>query len=261
MDVFPQKPASPTAEAALRSYEYVCLAALLVMLLVLIERDLGLWSTLPVLIGIGGIAGRWRFALPLLLLFLTFAMTNPWREGLFRATDDLDPIGDLLLSGAVLAYAAGQGRLQGLARLPLPDDPRLQTKGRKAPPPRGSRRPLVEGEIVLLAISVSLCAGLAPFIWVSLPDDFRNLGVAPSEWRNLGLAPRYWRLIALAWLLGVGWLLRSAVKASLRPRTLEEAAMLLQDIHWRETRGEQRRLHRWLTWARLRHERRKERRG
>ena len=35
-------------------------------------------------------------------------------------------------------------------------------------------------------------------------------------------------------------------------QTREQAALVLQDAVWAETRGEQRRLNRWLAWARLR---------
>jgi hypothetical protein len=37
--------------------------------------------------------------------------------------------------------------------------------------------------------------------------------------------------------------------------TAEEATLFLQDVLWKETRGEQRRLNRWSAWARLRHNR------
>ena len=43
-----------------------------------------------------------------------------------------------------------------------------------------------------------------------------------------------------------------------RRMTLAEATLFLQDVQWQETRGEQRRLNRWLAWARLRQGRREE---
>jgi len=41
--------------------------------------------------------------------------------------------------------------------------------------------------------------------------------------------------------------------------TPEEALLYLQDQVWRDTRCEQSRINRWLVWARLRWQRRKER--
>jgi hypothetical protein len=46
---------------------------------------------------------------------------------------------------------------------------------------------------------------------------------------------------------------------ALRRMTPPEAGLYLQDVLWRETRREQRRLNRWLAWAWLRRRRREER--
>ncbi len=236
---------APPTDTAPRLYEILCLVCLVLLLLVLLDRGHGIWSLAPFLVGLGGLAGRWRLALPAFLLFLTSVLVGPALFGRrWSAIDEGDALGDFLLCAAVLGYVAGQYRLQGVARHMLPDDPRIR---KNKPAPKRSRS-LIEGELPLLMMSVFLFAGLAPHLWEAIPDDSGGLG----------LAPRFWRLIVLAWILGLGLALHGALTVSHRFATREEAVLFLQDVFWRETRREQRRLYRYLTWAKLRADRRKE---
>jgi hypothetical protein len=243
----------PASDTAIRTYELFCLAALLVMLLVLVDGGLGLWSALPVLVGLGGIAGRWQTAVPILIFALGFVLVGFWLLADAYRIPELEWLGEFLLCGAVLGYAAGQYRLQGLAGQLIPKDPRV-------PAPRWavgnlatrSTRALGEMEIVLLVICLPPCVLLATWTWSMLPDDLSALG----------LPPPVWRLVIFIWLLSLGTMAARLLLGSLawdrRGRTRQEAVMFLQDTLWRETRREQRRLHRWLAWGRLRADRRKE---
>lgn len=237
----PNNPPDPAADAAIRSYELFCLIALLVLLLVLIQRGHGpLWSAVPFLIGLAGVVGRRLMAVPVLVLALAFVLLDfgHFVSGGLAAADSLS---DFLLCSAVLAYAGSQARLQGLAgpMVPVGSGP--------------SGRTLLEGEVVTLIVAIPFWTGLAPLVWDALPDD----------WYTFGLLPWAWRLMMVVWLLGLVLVLGGTARLLLtweqRGRTADEAVMYLQEVFWTETRGEQRRLHRWLTWARLRHERRKER--
>src|SRR5205807_7146527 len=70
-----EAPMSPTSQVtppqedpAIRHYTYLCIAALLALLFVLVQRRLGFWSFFPVLVGALGLAMRWRTAPVILLL-------------------------------------------------------------------------------------------------------------------------------------------------------------------------------------------------
>ena len=141
-------------ETVLRNYEFFCLASLLVLLLVLVQRDLGFLSLLPFLIGLGGIAGRWRCANVLLLGSLVVLLTGmfaPWRSYLLWEEDALT---DALLAAAVLGYVAGQLRLQALAGRVFPADPRAsQSQGKSGP----IERPDTGREIGVLTAALAGC--------------------------------------------------------------------------------------------------------
>jgi hypothetical protein len=65
-------------------------------------------------------------------------------------------------------------------------------------------------------------------------------------------------LILVVWVLALGvFIVRGLLSYLGREQmTLDEATMILQDVWWKESRGEQRRMGRWLGWARLRYQRR-----
>lgn len=234
-------------ETPARNHEFFCLASLLALLLVLLQRGLGFSCLLPFLIGLGGISGRWRMAAPFLLgvlIVLLSGIFDPWNT--FQEEDDL--LSDLLLAAAVLGYVAGQLRLRALTAGWFPVDPRL--------PKNEPRRLSIHGadsgrEIAWLALSLPAWVIVASFTREQLPDYGFGLGISP----------RGWRLVVLTWLLGCGAIVVVGLVAYVnrKARTAMEAAVFLQDLLWRETRGEQRRLYRWRAWSRQRLQRRKER--
>jgi hypothetical protein len=153
----------------------------------------------------------------------------------------------LVQSAAVLAYSAGQYRLQGLTRMILPAN--LRPVGPPAGDAAGvgapSRRPVPANEIFLLLATAVGWGEAAQVVWAGLPEGFAELS-RPVD-----------RLLALGWLLALVLLVGAGlIGYQGRVRARPEAARLyLQDIFWQETRGEMRRFHRWLVWARLRQRR------
>ena len=63
-----------------------------------------------------------------------------------------------------------------------------------------------------------------------------------------------WRVALVVWAAVVLLLVASALLAYLRSLLAgpQEGLLFLQDQLWAQTRGEQRQVWRWLTWARLR---------
>lgn len=232
-------------------YAVVCLAALGVILVVMLQRTFWSLAMVPVLAGlVGGVTRLGPFLLPAAVAVALNAIPFTERASAQRS------ILDGLVAAAVLAYAAGHYRLQGLLSHIYPADPRR----REEPVPRSGwfrflpRRPAVvqfrrtgglvsAEEISRLLLMLPLWAVFAQVIWNGLP-----LGANP------GLVTPVWQLSVLAWLIGLSWYVAAAVLdyAGWRQATPAEAALYLQDTLWAETRREQRRLNRWLAWGRRR---------
>src|SRR5207253_138980 len=92
-----------------------------------------------------------------------------------------------------------------------------------------------------------------PF-WSMLALVFWNLVymVRPAlDDRELDLAT--WQGIVFTWMLGLAWFLVAGILgyAIWQRRTAREAMLLLQDVVWRETSRDQRRIARALARARL----------
>ena len=296
MSTTPETPASeaPAPEdAGVRNYTFLCLVALLVVLLgllALLPRWGPVWILLPVMVGLGSLLLRWR-AGPLVflailgsILYLASALRAPLLPGGFLPAPPSAI--DLVLAGAVLAYVAGHYRLQALVKFVFPRDPR-RTPAPAAPPagPARARRPPArvpeqrspglasQGELVWLLLALPAWALLGLIAHRLLvpnepPDVFGyDMDSADLEWYQYQgglalhvLAELLWRGRALLWVLSVSVLLVSGVLSYLawNPRRRAEAEVFLQDTVWRETRGEERRLNSWLVWAGLRRGRRKE---
>jgi hypothetical protein len=238
-------------------YEATCMISLAVIFLVLLQRGMGIFVMIPTAIGLGGVLGRgqirgkplvfWRAAPFALFLYLAvyrlvyfLAMHLDWKVIQFVwAGENSQPslLGDVLLALGMLGYMAGHFRLQGLDSTPLP------AESRPAEPAAPSRRPVPVSEIIALVVALILSSLLAALLWEWLP-----------RWYDLELGPRAWQLVLLIWLIGMGLLLVGTVLSYLgRLRlTRQEAELFLQDVLWRETRREQRRVGRWMAWGRKR---------
>jgi hypothetical protein len=291
----PEKPAAD--EQGERHYFFICLAALLVLQLVLLARPLPRWALAvgswvplvglwPVLLGVAGLMLRWRTT-PLLVLFVVSGL-------LFLAPSRgaHDPVRDMLLGAAFLTFTIANYRLQALQHFVFPRDPRhrsltgtAQAAKRRARDERGVPAPVAlparrrAGRLVsleelsFLLVTVLLWVGVAPFCYPLLESQPPH-GYETHWWEHIdnetlrglasgveGMVELVWQLRGGFWLLGGGVLLASLLLGHLlfRRQSPEEAALFLQDTVWKETRREQRRLNRWLAWARLRQEKRKER--
>jgi hypothetical protein len=254
-----RRPRSRGPAAAGRAYQVLCLAALVVILVVQIEQQAGVSAWLFLLVGLLGVAACLRSAPILVLLVLAGQqfLTELAHAGYGRrwsAASSLR-VADVVLCGAVLAYVVAHYRLQGLVHNVVPLDPR-----RRAGPPRWhfwrlgwlprvvqerrSPRLVSPVEVGLLVMTLPAAPLLAQALWA---------GLAPP-WTLWSLRPPLWRLLLITWILAMGLFVAAAVLRhwARRRMSVDEATLLLQDVVWHETRREQRRINRWLAWARLR---------
>jgi hypothetical protein len=247
----------PRSHPGARGYTFLCLLALLIVVLVLVQRDLGWLALLPLLTGSVAVAACWSIGPPLVILCVAGSLAAHGRSrfvGLLGPTQG-SLLGDLILAGALLAYSAGQYRLQALVQTIFPSDPRRRRRRRgpairPIPPFEQARSPELVGplEVTQLVVAVVGSTGLGAVVWVLLA----------SHRPPLGFDPWVWRLLVLAWLgclvAGVTWVVTGWLQwQRISP---EESLVYLQDQLWKDTRREQSRLNRWLAWYRLRRQRR-----
>jgi hypothetical protein len=269
---------------AVRDYSLLCMGALTLMVAALVLRLPDPWVLLPAFLGALGLLFRWRLGPVIVLLAVTLVLwswwlgTNPgwmglatvaslrrwllgWRWGFVRLpltqapSRGPRPLSDLLLAISLLAYAVGQYRLQGLlvrlfppeSRRRPPDKSEAQTADEAV---RRSPDHVTPGEYAVLLLALPACGVLAALFWAWLQRQDTALEIDRSAWQG----------ILVLWLLGGGVLVAAALLRylALRRQTPTEATLYLQDVVWRETRREQRRLNRWLAWAWLRRRRREE---
>jgi hypothetical protein len=159
-------------------------------------------------------------------------------------------LADLCVGAALLGYAVAQYRLQGIVGHALPPNVR---PGRKTAESAVYRRPLervglVELAGLLLVLIGAPAAAVLLLAWISQTSP------------PFGMADRLWRPMLLLWLIGLTAFLASVVLRVVGwlQASPEAHELYLQDVLWQETRREQTRLNRWLTWARLKGQRRKE---
>ena len=238
---------------AVRGYSLVCLVALLALTLFVVDRGLGWWGLMPVLLGAAALLFRWSVGPPLVLVTLAVLLSAQARFRLpLWARPRASLLGDLGVCLAVLAYAAGQYRLLALTRHVLPPDTRRRTlpgqgKAVAAEGPRRSPGSVGPWELPGLLLTLPVWAVAAAAVWVRL--EFEE----PME----GLPEVVWRALLLAWVFGSGLAVTATgfVYLGLAQAPRAEARVYLQDQAWRETRKDQARLNRWLVWARLRRQR------
>jgi hypothetical protein len=248
------------------------------MALALFLRGLDLVSIiLPPLVGLTAMVFRWRTGALGVLFFLGWLLTAQYWPALhplfiaqeiawiFTGTGFAGPSGryvrpmligartgfgpqELLLCGATLAYCAAHYRLISVSRRIFPGDPRRRADVDSKRERRSPR--LVAGqEVLTLLAPLPLWIGCSWLCWRWLERQHYD-----------EINRRGWRLMILAWLFGLLFLITAAilrylVRNQMRP---EEATMILQDTLWRETSREQRRITRWIAWARNRQRKKEE---
>lgn len=266
-------------QPAVRRYMLVCLLALLVVLVVLLGKGLAEWSLMPVLVGLVTLLLHTTWGPPallgLVLLMFVYERFGASLSGIVfnlmlgRSIPPLpggDSVGweldDLLLAAALLAFLLGYYRIQGMVHYIFPVDPRrrlwlteAQRRGLRGADQMtaGETRPMTCAEPQEIPWLVGLGAGWAMVVWLL--------------WGLVTLVPPLpefslpaWRGLLLFWLAALGLLASVAILTYLRQASAGPVAaqIYLQDQLWQQTRREQSRLNRWLVWARLRAQRKKE---
>jgi hypothetical protein len=256
-------PMAPARESAVVLYQVLCIAALGLILVPLTLRGLGPAELILLVVGLIGVLGRLRAAPVLLLALLAIAEFRPAVSfGMTRRVFGGSRLDDWLLPCGVLGYVVAHYRLQSLARNVLPQDRR-----QREPPPGGRVRWFRKGRLIRQRRSAGLVTVGELFLflmtlplWVWFAMLFRTWLARRESVFEIRLHPAEARLVFTLWLFGVGGFIVASLLSYWRRRamTAEEAALLLQDTLWRETRGEQRRLQRWLAWSRVRRATREE---
>lgn len=251
---------------AVQQYMILCLVSLLSLTVILVQRGLDWWSLFPLLIGVLTFLANWSLGPPILLLFvaiLVVAATPWWRW------QRPSPLLDLGLCASLVIYMLAQYRLLGLTARIFPNDPhRPPGVGTRTPPevtrpeeltrrhprhwPVQRRSPDLSGvgECILMMLSAGLWMTAAFVIFVYISD------IKPRQ----GFNPQLWQLLLLTWVgtLMVGFAAAFMTYQRWRTASPQESQLYLQDQLWRQTRKDQNRIQRWLRWARLRGQRRKE---
>jgi len=255
----------PDLTPIVRYYLFAASIGLLLLWLAMFERGFELFSLAPVLLGALALAPSlvppdWKRVqflrrmpvglLPLLVVFLVAPMEILFSPG--RPQSDFFRLSDVLLTAGLLTYLVPQYRLIGLRGSIVPADPRpradrlggdeLETR------PIETARP-GEWKHLFWLLPVCLIVGQLAWRWVTLGDTW-NFGF--EEVKRLDITRTWWRMYVLVWILGITGLLLAGGISILRlyRMTTAEAAMAGQETLWNETRGEQRRIHRWLAWMR-----------
>ena len=154
---------------AVRNYMVLCLLALMVLALGLMDYAPGWWGLVPVLAGAIALVGRWKIGPPLLVLTLTCVLLLQARWVRWRSLTPSLSLTDIVLGGAVLAYVVGHYRLLSLLGQVFPREtrrPALAEAVRRAGPqpgPAQRRSPgLVKArELTLLALSLPVAGVVA----------------------------------------------------------------------------------------------------
>jgi len=249
-------PDAAADQAGVREYQVLGLFALGVIFWLDLQQGNTLLSVLLLLVGVLGVLSRLRIG-PIVFL-LAFAVIqwvkqNAWSR--FGGMPSSSARGgflanELAVSLAVLAYVLAQYRLQSLVLHILPPDARRRSGQRRwlIFPPKIvlQRRPgtlVTAQEVAWFVLGLPVWALLAQGLWAFL---------APPR-PLLDLPMWLARLVYFGWALGLGTLVTASILDYWQRRrsSPDVAALYLQDVLWRETRGEQRRLNRWIAWRRI----------
>jgi hypothetical protein len=236
----------PWREPGSIQYLAFCAIALAAIWLVLIFERFGIWSLLPIAAGVLGAATR----LGPILLALAVAMAVNFSPHQPFSGNTTILVPDLILSAAVLAYALGHYRLQAMMLHIFPEPKIAEDNNKEASSivarDRSRRAPglVTRQEITWALVSLAGAGLLGQWVWRKLPGGIGNPRFNP---------PEIWKAILFVWVVGGSMFLVASLLALWRYRqmTPQEAALLLEDLVWEDTRGEQRRIARWLTWAKI----------
>jgi len=229
-----------TPKITARHYQALCGLALATIFLFQLQQSSSLMIHLLMLV-VGTCCILLRFRLSPLLVFVTFTAAqafeqyNQIRFVNFQRFPFLN-LGDIMLCIAMLTYLVGQYRLNGL-RFGVLADARLPAN------PARSEDSLTAAELVGLIFPVPLCALAGQAAMLMLTKNWGPDGMGPV-WRQLFLVA--WTLLLGLFLAAHGFRYWRRLQMN---RTM--ALLMLQDVLWKETGGEQRRIERWTAWRKL----------
>lgn len=244
-------PATPQVGSG--HYLALCSLCLAVIFLVQLQQGLLLINALSVAVGTLGLVMKMRQGPMMLVLFVVGAQLSLRPMGVSRRQAAME-LTDIALCAAVLGYVVAHFRLQGIWYNLLPTDPRLRGGAprrvlpwlRWQAPVLEEKRPagqITPQEIAWLLAMLPIWAVAAQLVWALIPKDREPLAIP------LRLA----QTLLLYWLLAMGYVVVRAMLTFWKHRAHDPATaqLFLQDALWRDTRGEQRRLNRWLAWWKL----------
>ena len=230
-----------------RHYQALCGLALAAMFLLQMQQEILIFFNLAMLL-LGALAIFHFTRVSPIVVFAVMAagqlfdqhqqneFFGPDHLGSYRSLD----ITNILLCVATLTYLIGHYRLHGLRFGVLPYDTRQESVAAQA---RGETT-LSAVELASLMIPIPLCALLADFTVVLLRQP----------WTVIGYLPREKQLLTVGWAVLLALFVAAHGFRYWRRLQMDRATalLLLQDVVWNETRGEQRRLNRWIAWKKLR---------
>jgi hypothetical protein len=239
---------SPRNEADLpigepiETYRIICFAALGLIAFVLFSTGFGPFALLPTTVGALMLIFAWASGPIMVLLLLGFLMHARFKA-FGSVTTGQDRAADLIICAAALVFVVGFYRLRSLRTQIFPTDPRLPKGNVRIAPHRRSPGLVTRREIGMLIIAAPLWTLAALGFWALFMQSLKGLRYVP-----------FWRNIWLIWTLSLVFITASAVISywALWKWTRSEAILFLEDTLWQETRREQRRINRWLAWAKLR---------
>jgi hypothetical protein len=245
---------------AVRDHKLLVGVALAVIALVLYQDNYGTFALLPIVPGLLSLMVLSPVGPPAVLTVLSFVLlAGNWLRGYPQWYRSAFGLADLVLVVATLVYVAAHWRLLGLVKQALPGDAR---RGKKVARQRLRGRWLLPGDAakrtparvpardLFVLVGQAVLFGVAGYsLLIRL-----SLETAPPE---VPVPDRAWQILLAAWAGGLalvgGYLAFTVLRWVMAGR--EEALLYLQDQLWSATRGEQRRIDRWVVWARLRRQR------
>jgi hypothetical protein len=249
---------SSTPQVGVVHYQVLCAFCLAVVLLIQLQDGLLLTNLFGVLIGAVGLLYRLRLAPILFVALVTIAQLTLAHGAHFDYLNRIMEPNDVLLCAAVLGYVSCHFRLQSIWYGVLPNDARLRAGSpRRAFPWIRRQAPLVHEKRDANQITPRELAWLVATLplWAVVAQVANKL--IPRQWYLLGFPAPFIRILVGLWLLVVGFAVVRALLSYWKHRDRDAAAaqLYLQDIMWRDTRGEQRRVNRWLAWWKLKQNR------
>ena len=237
----------PTATAITpRHYQALCGLALAAMFLLQMQQNILLFFNLMML-ALGALAILRFASLSPVLVLVALAggqLFDQHQQNGFFDPDHLRSyrslnINNVLFCMATLTYLIGHYRLYGLRFGVLPFDARQGSAAVQA----RSVETLSAVELASLVIPIPLCALLADFTAVLLRQP----------WTVVGYLPREKQLLTIGWAVLLALFVAAHGFRYWRRLQMDRATalLLLQDVVWNETRGEQRQLNRWIVWKKL----------